>query len=91
MVHSPYRKTVYPPIQDLGEYRRELCQQRSRWEEGERDKYAEEALLGLGEALVDHCNFLDTKLDIKVCIHSIDGIPAKTVDKIANEAKLLFM
>ncbi len=69
MPHSPYRKTVYPPIQNVDEYRRELAEHRASWEDDERDKCRDEMLLKIGEILVEHCEFLETKLDIKVLIH----------------------
>lgn len=73
MPHSPYTDTVYPPIDDLDEYRRELRQSRSRYEEGlgEKDTYSVDALLDDGDNLLEHCDFLDTKLNIKVRIHLI--------------------
>lgn len=41
--------------------------------------------------LVDHCNFLDIKLNIKVCIHFINDISAKMMNQVAVEANLLLM
>ena len=73
MPHSPYRKTVYPPIRDLGEYERDLREHRSSYENEERDKFAEFALLEIGENLLAHCDFLDTKLGIKVTCRPCQG------------------
>ena len=63
---SQYRKTVYPPIQDVDEERRELILHRARWEDGERDKDLVNSLLDIGEWLGEHCEFLETKLNIKI-------------------------
>ncbi|KAL9131430.1 MAG: hypothetical protein Q9217_000644 [Psora testacea] len=65
MPHSPYRTTIYPPIQDLDEYRRDINKHRAQFENGEADRYAVEELLDLGEPLLEHCDFLETKLEIK--------------------------
>lgn len=73
----PYSKTVYPPILDLGEYRRELRQSRHNLENGE-DGGWEESLLDIGEVLIEHCEFQKTKLKIKVGVHIAEGIlPAR--------------
>jgi hypothetical protein len=69
MPHSPYRRVVYPPIDDLDEYRHILRQSRSQFEEGEKDMDAQESLLETGDNLLEHCDFLDEKLDIKGRIH----------------------
>lgn len=66
MPQSPYRQTVYPPIQDVDQYRRELILHRASWEDGARDKDLVDSLLDTGERLGEHCEFLETKLDIKV-------------------------
>ena len=63
MPHSPYQKTVYPAIKDLQEYRLELTRQRARLDDGELD---EQMLLVYAEILLDQCDFLDDKLDVKV-------------------------
>ena len=90
MPHSPYRKTVYPPIQDVDEYRRELIQHRANWECGERDKYLADSLLEIGETLVEHCEFLETKLVIKVRIYLISGTLSTSMNKIADGACMRF-
>jgi hypothetical protein len=70
MPHSPYHNVVYAPINDLEGYRRDLRHARSHFEEGsEWRQDPEEELLGAAECLLDHCDFLETKLDIKVRIH----------------------
>ena len=86
MPQSPYRTTVYPPIQNVDEYKRELNHHRASWEDEERDKYRDEALLVIGEALVEHCNFLEEKLDIKVCIYHFNGTLPSLVDRNADGA-----
>lgn len=84
MPHSPYRKTVYPPIQDLREYRRKLAHHRASWEQD--DDCQEEILLNIGELLVEHCDFVETKLDIKVPIHLLHGALPILVNRIADIA-----
>jgi len=69
MPHSPYRTTVHPPINDLGYCRQTLTRQRLSYDDGQRDKEAEATLLGVGDDLLEHCEFLETKLDIKVRFH----------------------
>ncbi len=69
MPHSPYRKIIYPPIGDVDEYRRELIVHRAGEDDGERDKDRAATLLDLGDTLVEHCDFLEEKLDIKVGIY----------------------
>ena len=68
MPHSPYRTTVYPPIKDLDGFRRDLNQHRADEENGESNKWARGELLEIGETLLEHCDFLEAKLDIKVRI-----------------------
>ncbi|KAL8789938.1 MAG: hypothetical protein Q9195_006599 [Heterodermia aff. obscurata] len=65
MPHSPYQTTVYAPIQDLEPFRQNFAREHIRQDNGERDKDAEEMLLQDGESLLEHCDFLETKLDIK--------------------------
>ncbi|KAI9677486.1 MAG: hypothetical protein M1817_006440 [Caeruleum heppii] len=65
MPHSPYRKTVHAPLQDLSQHRHDLIQNRVRFEDGENDKFAEEVLLEIGEDLIQQCDFLADKLEIK--------------------------
>jgi len=65
---SPYHTVINPPIHDLEEYKRDLRQSRSRYESGEPDNYAE-GLFECGENLLEHCDFLDQKLKIKVRVH----------------------
>lgn len=68
---SPYHTVIYPPIHDLEECRRDLRQSRSEYESGECDNYAE-GLLECGENLLEHYDFLDQKLKIKVRVHLVD-------------------
>lgn len=69
MPHSPYIQQVQPPISDndLETFGRDL--QRIRWEQddGINDKYAVDTTLHIGERLLEHCEFLEAKLTIKVC------------------------
>jgi len=61
MPQSSYRTIVYPPIQDVDEYRRELIHHRASWENDERDKHRNEATLDIGDVLVGHCDLLEKK------------------------------
>ncbi|ERF69901.1 hypothetical protein EPUS_05445 [Endocarpon pusillum Z07020] len=69
MPHSLYLKTVYPPIRNVDEYRQDLARYRAKWEDGEVDMERDEMLLDIGESLVEHFDFLETKLNIKVPTH----------------------
>ena len=71
MPQSPYRETVYPPIQDVDEYRRDLNMYQAREDRGER--IGDYELLEFAEPLVKHCEFLEAKLDIKVSIYFLYG------------------
>ncbi|KAF7507692.1 hypothetical protein GJ744_010245 [Endocarpon pusillum] len=64
MPQSPYRTTIYPPIDDVHGYRRDLARQRADWEDGNRVE--EGWLLDAGDELVEHCEFLEAKLAIRV-------------------------
>lgn len=70
MPHSPYQTTVYAPINNLDSYRSDLNDHRNSLEDGERDKDRDELLLDIGEKLLEHCEFLEEKLRIKVRIIS---------------------
>lgn len=67
MPQSPYRTTVYPPIEHLDSFREILTRQRLSYDDDERDKEAEITLLDVGDDLLAHCDFLETKLNLKVC------------------------
>lgn len=70
MPQSPYRTTVYPPIQDVSEFRRGLQRHQASWERGVHGSWGGEgSLLNIGKALIEHCDFLEEKLDIKVRIY----------------------
>jgi hypothetical protein len=69
MPHSPYHDVVYPPIHDLEDYRRDLRQLRSGYERSERNEDTEYLLLECGDSLLEHCDFLNTKLEIKVRVY----------------------
>ena len=73
MPHSPYTRTVYPPLQDVDDLRQELNVHRVSWECGDEDKRLVEPLLEVGDDLIEHCDFLEAKLDIKVRIYLISG------------------
>ncbi|MCJ1246894.1 hypothetical protein MMC30_004105 [Trapelia coarctata] len=62
MPQSPYQQTVYPPIANLESYRYELRKARSRYEDGNR---LEDDTIDIGDLLLEHCDFLEAKLDIK--------------------------
>ena len=70
MPHSPYRQTFHQPHADgdVDLYKQDLFQHRIGEEQGERDKERSQELLDIGDALVEQCEFLDTKLRIKVRI-----------------------
>lgn len=68
MPHSPYQTTVYAPINNLDSYSRDLSHHRNSLEDGEHDKYRDQLLLDIGEKLLEHCEFLEEKLEIKVRI-----------------------
>ncbi|KAL9607635.1 MAG: hypothetical protein Q9167_007469 [Letrouitia subvulpina] len=65
MPHSPFSETVYAPILDVDEYRRELAQHRASWENDESNEHRDQTLLDIGELLVEHCDFLEAMLNIK--------------------------
>jgi hypothetical protein len=83
MPHSPYHTSVYPPLDDLEEYRDILRRARSRIEEGE--SYSEATLLDIGDNLLKYCDFLDTKLDIKIRIHSTVKVDCCTVVRLLTD------
>ena len=86
MPHSPYHTTVCQPVTDgdIDEYKQELTRHRIELEQGETDKYRPEALLEIGGAFVEYCEFLETKLNIKVRTYLI----YMSVNRIANGACL---
>lgn len=84
MPQSPYRTTVYPSLNDLGYCRETLARQRLSYEDGERDKEAKVTLLDVGENLLEHCEFLEAKLDIKVRFHFLAMM--RTVDIVHGNA-----
>ena len=86
MPNSPYTKTVFPPIQDLGGFEQDLARHRIQFDDGENNKYAQEELLALGEPLLEHCYFLDEKLNHKVATYLIAIILVDSVDEIADAA-----
>lgn len=69
MPHSPYTKQVHPPISDneLETFSDSLQRIRYEQEQGRYDEYAVDTPLNIGEALIEHCEFLEAKLKIKVC------------------------
>lgn len=66
MPQSPYQKTVYAPIDNLNEYTRDLTRLRVEYDIGDDDDGREITLLDIGDELLDHCRFLEEKLQIKV-------------------------
>ena len=84
MPHSPYRETVYPPIKDVDECRRDLHMYQAREERGER--IGDNELLDFAEPLVEHCEFLEAKLDIKVRIYFIYGTLPSSMYSTADGA-----
>ena len=65
MSYSPYQTLVHAPIEDLEAYKRDLCRHRLRFDDRETDKYALEEVIVLAEELMEHIDFLDTKLRMK--------------------------
>ena len=59
MPHSPYTKTVQPPIHDLGSYEDNLKRYRIQHDGGSTDHHATGELLKIAEELLEHCQFLD--------------------------------
>ena len=68
MPHFPSHKLVHAPIQNLYVYRQNLGQFQTSIEDGQSDEDRDLGLLGIGELLLEHCDFLEAKLDIKVRI-----------------------
>ena len=66
--HSPFQKTVVPPDKNLEKYRKDVRYYRSQHDDNKDglDKYAGPDLLDISETLLNHCEFLESKLDIKV-------------------------
>lgn len=89
MPHSPYEATVYPPIRDLDPYRRELIHARASQDSGVRDQDAEEALLENAESLLEHCDFLEVKLDMKVRGCSVYAFIVESLTKGASQKDAL--
>ena len=71
MPQSPYQITIHPPVQSLGQYREVLARSRVSYEDGTLDRDAEGDLLEAGESLLGHCEFLESKLDVKVRLPSL--------------------
>ena len=69
--HSPYTKAIFPPIGDLKSYKQALNHFRADFENQIRNKGAEEDLIGIGEDLLEHCEFLDEKLTVKVRVYRL--------------------
>ena len=67
MPQSPYCTTIYPPINDLEEYRHDVRQGRIERDQGWVDCTIDS--LGLAESLLEHCDFLEDKLDARVSIY----------------------
>lgn len=69
MPHSPYFRQVEPPLSDLDFATSKYDFQRIRWEreDGLDDGFALDTTLHSGELLIEQCEFLETKLTIKVC------------------------
>ncbi|KAL9104702.1 MAG: hypothetical protein Q9163_000380 [Psora crenata] len=87
MPHSPFSQTVYPAVSDVDKLKRELIVHRSQCEGGgDRDDYLAEKLLDIGEDLAEQCEFLETKLEVKVRTHLVYGTLPKPVKRIANGA-----
>lgn len=55
-----------PVIHDLEEYERDLWQHRCRYDDGESDRDAVDAILDIGADLLSQCKFLEGKLLAKV-------------------------
>ena len=89
MPQSPYRETVYPPIQDVDEYRRDLNMYQACEDRGERIGDCE--LLEFAEPLVEHCEFLEAKLEIKVSIYFLYGNEPRSMVRAADGACILPM
>lgn len=68
MVHSPLTKTIHQPCSNVNDWKRGIASDRVRAEE-DGDGPAVEDLLKDCESLIEQWEFLETKLDLKVCIY----------------------
>lgn len=70
MPRSQYHDVDYPLIDDLEEYRQELRETRSMWDQDKliRNDIAQ-SLLQIGEILLEYYDFLGQKHKFKVRIH----------------------
>ena len=96
MSYSPDHDVDDPPIDDLEGYREHLRWGVSRIEAGEMCGFEERSLFEAFEDLLEHCEFLDAELKIKVGAHWWINISASRPEmlysgKTANEADLLSM
>ena len=66
--HSPFQKTVVPPVKDLEKYREDVRYYRTQHDDNKDglDKYAGPDLLDISGTLIKHCDFLEAKMDNKV-------------------------
>lgn len=68
MSHSPYIQQIEPPLSGVGYATAKYDFQRIRWdrEEGLDDTFAQDTMLHSGELLIEQCEFLEAKLNLKV-------------------------
>jgi hypothetical protein len=84
MSYSPYQKTVHAPIEDLNPYRSRVSQMRDRYEKGEMSREDQEVLICQADSLVQQCDFLGEKFDMKVGICNITHLLSRTCGLIAH-------
>lgn len=73
MPHPPYTTTIYPPIEDLEEYKRDLRYWRSQYDRNVTAESGDvEVLMELGETLPTNANFLPRSFRVR--IHFSDDI-----------------
>ncbi|KAK6442743.1 hypothetical protein LTR95_001026 [Oleoguttula sp. CCFEE 5521] len=65
MALSPYTKVVQPPIRDFTFIVDDLKQYRVQYNRGDADEEAGLMVLEIAEQLLEHCDFLKVKLDMK--------------------------
>ena len=68
MPNSPLHVTIYPPIYNLAVYKASLKELRAEWNHDPKFQYEDLAdkALSDGDKLVEHCEFLASKLSVKV-------------------------
>ena len=66
MPHSPYTAKIYAPIFCLDSFKQELRHAGSRMDLDDLNEHEEETIIEIRHVLVKQCEFLETKLKMKV-------------------------